>query len=221
MANPVSIEIVSDMVCPWCYVGKRRLEKALAERPDLDVQVTWQPFQLSPDMPREGKDRVEYYQQLFGEERAGQIMSSMKDTGVEEGIAFDTKPGARSPNTLAAHALMLMAQTEAGVDQNDVVERLFDAHHVACKDIGDLDVLVGIAADLGLDADKVREQLSSGQFEPGVQGLIQESVERGVSGVPFFIINNRFGLSGAQPAESLIAAIDQIAAEPDSSSLSE
>jgi predicted DsbA family dithiol-disulfide isomerase len=214
MASPICIEVVSDIVCPWCYVGKKRLEKALAERPDLEVNVTWQPFQLSPDMPREGKDRVAHYEQIFGEQRAKQIMDSMKDTGVDEGIAFDAKPGARSPNTLAAHALMLMAQTDAAVDQNELVERLFAAHHVESKDIGDIAVLVEIAAALGMDEAQVREQLSSGQNEAGVQSLIQESVGRGVTGVPFFIINNRYGLSGAQPADSLVAALDQIAADP-------
>ena len=99
MTNPIKIEIVSDHVCPWCYVGKRRLEAALAQRPELDVEVTWQPYQLSPDMPREGRKKLDHYREIFGEERAETIMGSMKDTGIEEGIAFGNDPDAISPNS--------------------------------------------------------------------------------------------------------------------------
>jgi len=211
MTNPISIEVVSDHVCPWCYVGKKRLEAAIAQRPELDVQVVWQPFQLSPDMPREGHDRLEHYQHIFGEERAIQIMDSMKDTGVDEGIAFDYKEGARSPNTLSAHALMLLAHEDDSVDQNALAEQLFDAHHVACEDIGDINVLIRIAGELGMDADVVKEKLSSAETESEVKKLIQKSVERGVTGVPFFIINDRYGLSGAQPIDNFLATFDQIA----------
>jgi predicted DsbA family dithiol-disulfide isomerase len=211
MTNKISVEVVSDHVCPWCYVGKKRLETAIAQRPELDIEVVWQPFQLSPDMPREGHDRLEHYQQIFGEERAAQIMESMKDTGVDEGIAFAYKEGARSPNTLSAHALMLLARADASADQNEAIEKLFHAHHVACEDIGDIDVLVRIAGELGMDVDAVRGKLISPETESGVKELIQESVERGVTGVPFFIINGRYGLSGAQPIESFIEAFDQVA----------
>jgi predicted DsbA family dithiol-disulfide isomerase len=211
MTNKISVEVVSDHVCPWCYVGKKRLETAIAQRPELDIEVVWQPFQLSPDMPREGHDRLEHYQQIFGEERAAQIMESMKDTGVDEGIAFAYKEGARSPNTLSAHALMLLARADASADQNEAIEKLFHAHHVACEDIGDIDVLVRIAGELGMDVDAIRGKLISPETESGVKELIQESVERGVTGVPFFIINGHYGLSGAQPIESFTAAFDQVA----------
>jgi len=217
MANTISIEVVSDHVCPWCYVGKRRLEAAIAQRPELDFNVIWQPFQLSPDMPREGRDRLENYHQIFGEERAHQIMDSMKDTGIDEGIAFTNKPGARSPNTLAAHALMLLAHDDEAINQNELAEKLFYAHHVECEDIGDLDVLVRIAGELGMNADAVKDKLEAGEAETGVMALIQESVARGVSGVPFFIINGQYGISGAQPADSFIAAFDQIAGADSSS----
>ena len=93
----LTIDVVSDIVCPWCYVGKKRLEAALAQRPDLDVNVNWQPYQLSPDMPREGRKRRDHYEQIFGSERAEQIMASMRQTGEEEGIAFGSDPEAMSP----------------------------------------------------------------------------------------------------------------------------
>jgi predicted DsbA family dithiol-disulfide isomerase len=194
-------------------VGKKRLDKAIAQRPELDIEVVWQPFQLTPDMPREGRDRLEHYTQIFGEERAQQIIGSMRDTGLEEGIEFQYKDGARSPNTLRAHALMLLAQQAAGVDQGELAELLFQAHHVECEDLGNIDVLVKIAVSVGMDESAVREQLENGGGEVAVQAAIQASVERGVSGVPFFIINNRYGISGAQPVDSLVAAFDQITAE--------
>ena len=213
MAAPASlrIEIVSDHVCPWCYVGKRRLESAIAQRPDLDIQVSWQPYQLSPDMPRAGRNRLEHYQQIFGAERAQQIIGSMQDTGRDEGIAFGNSPQAMSPNTLSAHVLMLWAR-EAHIDTNALAEKLFHAHHVACENIGEHAVLVRIAAELGMDPEQVRGDLAAGKDESRVQQMIRESSARGVSGVPFFIINDRYGLSGAQPPEAFLAAFDQIVA---------
>ena len=213
----ISIEVVSDHVCPWCYVGKRRLDKAIEQtrekHPELDIHVSWQPFQLSPDMPREGRDRAEYYAQIFGEERASQIMESMHDTGAEEGIAFDTKPGARSHNTLSAHVVMFWAGENDNVDTNELAEKLFHAHHVECEDIGDHAVLTRIAGEVGLDVAAVGVKLAAGEDEDKISTLINHSVERGVSGVPFFIINSRYGISGAQPVEELVAAIAQIGAD--------
>jgi len=213
MTNPIKIEIVSDHVCPWCYVGKRRLEAAISQRPELDIEVTWQPYQLSPDMPREGRKKLDHYREIFGEERAEMIMGSMKDTGIEEGIAFGNDPDAISPNTLSAHVLMLWAHDDEHVDANELAEKLFHAHHVACENIGDHAVLLRIAREVGMDESGLAEKLQAGTDEDKVAQLVQESAAQGVSGVPFFIINGRFGLSGAQPADSLVAALDQIAAE--------
>ena len=213
MAKKLQIEIVSDYVCPWCYVGKRRLEQAIAQRPGMEFEVRWQPFQLSPDMPREGRDRVDYYASIFGEERAQQIMASMADTGKEEGIAFATLPGAKSPNTLAAHTLMLWASDSEDVDTARLAEKLFHAHHVECADIGDVDVLADIAGQVGMDAADVRTRLTAREDEDRVAGVIGTSIARGVSGVPFFIINGRYGISGAQPADTLAAAFDQVSAQ--------
>lgn len=209
---PLQIEVVSDYVCPWCYVGKRRLESAIAQRPDLAVEVSWQPFQLSPDMPRAGRKRLEHYQQIFGAERAQTIMDSMQDTGRDEGIAFGSSPDAMSPNTLSAHVLMLWARADSSIDANALGEKLFYAHHVACENIGDHAVLARIAGEVGMNTAQVREDLAAGRDENRAQQLMQESVARGVSGVPFFIINGRYGVSGAQPADAFLAAFDQIVA---------
>jgi len=212
---PLHIEVVSDYVCPWCYVGKRRLESAIAQRPDLDIAVSWRPFQLSPDMPRSGRKRLEHYQQIFGAERAQTIMDSMKDTGRDEGITFGSSSDAMSPNTLSAHVLMLWARENPDIDANALVEKLFSAHHVACENIGDHAVLARIAGEVGMDAAQVRQDLAAGKDEDRAQQLMQESAARGVSGVPFFIINGRYGVSGAQPADAFLAAFEQIVAAGD------
>jgi predicted DsbA family dithiol-disulfide isomerase len=206
----LSIEIVSDPVCPWCYVGKRRLEKALAERPQLEVELSWSPFQLSPDMPREGRDRAEHYAQIFGEERAQMINASMAETAREEGLEFRQQPGARSPNTLSAHVLMHWAAEEPAVDASALAERLFKAHHVDNHDLGDPDVLAGIAGDLGMDAAAVRADLLAGRDEDVVRQRIEQSAARGVTGVPFFIFNGRYAVSGAQPADAFVDLLDRL-----------
>ena len=139
----------------------------------------------------------------------------MRDTGKDEGIAFDHKPGARSPNTLAAHALMLLARDVDGIDQSALAEKLFHAHHVDCEDIGDIDVLKRIAEEAGIDAEGLADRIA--HTEARVQKLIEESVQKGVSGVPFFIINGKYGISGAQPADTLAAAFDQIAGDSNTS----
>ena len=212
MSEPISIQIVSDIVCPWCYVGKKRLEKALAQRPGLTVEITWFPYQLSPDIPREGRDRREHYASIFGAARADEIMARMKETGAAEGIAFDAPPGARSPNTLSAHVLLYWASRMAGVDQNLLAEKLFAAHPVRGEDVGDPCVLAGIASEVGMNAAEVLNALRDGTDEDTVRGLIGQAQQAGISGVPFFIIGGQHGLSGAQPPEELLQALDEVAA---------
>lgn len=213
MTPTIKIEIVSDQVCPWCYVGKRRLEKALAERPQVTAEIRWLPFQLSPDMPREGKDRAEHYASIFGAERARAINARMAEMGRAEGIGFELKPGARSPNTLAAHVLMYWAGQTPGVDANALAEKLFAAHHVACEDLSDPAVLARIAGESGMDAAEVRRRLDARDDEDKVQALIGQARQMGVTGVPFFIFNRRYAVSGAQPPEAIIELLDQLVAE--------
>ncbi|MDP6674212.1 MAG: DsbA family oxidoreductase, partial [Gammaproteobacteria bacterium] len=180
----INLEVISDWVCPWCYVGKRRLEAALAERPDLDVTLAWQPFQLSPDIPREGLNRQDYYQQIFGPERAAMIVDRLKQTGEEEGISFGSHADAMAPNTLSAHVLMYWASADDGLDANDLAEKLFHAHHVDCEDIGDHTVLTRIAGEVGMDADEVAKRLAGREDETLMKEHITNSKARGVSGVP-------------------------------------
>lgn len=213
MPATISIDIVSDHVCPWCYVGKRRLERALAQRPQVVAAIRWLPFQLSPDMPREGKDRAEHFASIFGAERARYIQARMAEMGRTEGISFRFKPGARSPNTLGAHELMYWAAQAAGIDQSALAEKLFAAHHAECEDLGDASVLGRIAAEVGMDGTEVRRRLEARVDEDKVLSLIDQARQAGVSGVPFFIFNRRYALSGAQSPETILEIIDRLVSE--------
>jgi predicted DsbA family dithiol-disulfide isomerase len=210
MSKTINIELVSDFACPWCLVGKRRLEKAIEQRPDLDVALAWRPFQLNPDMPREGLNRKDYYLDKFGEEGLQGLRETVNNAGAREGIVFCDVPDAMAPNTLSAHVLMFWASEDKKIDADALAEKLLNAHHVDCENIGDHDVLVRIAGEAGMDKASVASRLAAGDDENKVQEQIHRSAARGVSGVPFFIINDQYGISGAQPAEAFISAFDQI-----------
>ena len=213
--HSLTIDIVSDPVCPWCFIGKRRLERALEQRPELDVTIRWLPFQLSPELPREGIDRREYMARKFGEEKAAIMLGSLDETGRDEGIEFQLKDGARSPNTLSAHVLLHWAFESADVDQSALAEKLFAAHFSDCEDIGDLDVLARIAGEAGMDSDLVRSNLAAGIDEGTVLEQIEQATANSITGVPFFILNNTHALSGAQPTEIILQALDQLGASSD------
>ncbi len=209
----LDIQIISDLVCPWCYVGKRRLERALAERPELPVSVRWLPFQLSPELPREGADRATYYAQKFGG-KAQAIKERMEQTAAAEGLHFETGPGARAPNTLSAHVLLLWAGEQPGIDQNAIVEQLFAAHHSRNEDIGDPALLARIAGEAGMDPVRIEADLRTGRDEDRVQAMIAEAQQLGVTGVPFFIFNRQYAISGAQPPDALLEVIDRLSSAP-------
>lgn len=208
----LNIEIVSDPVCPWCYIGKRRLEAALARQPEVDVQVRWSPYQLTPDMPTEGRDRAEHYAAIFGAERASMIRDNMAETARAEGLNFEWREGARSPNTLGAHLLLAIAQATPGCDASVVAEALFHAHHVNCDDLGDVEVLVTLGVTAGLDEAGLREALADASLATQVREQVQQAAARGVSGVPCFIFNDRYAVSGAQPIDAFADLIARLAA---------
>jgi predicted DsbA family dithiol-disulfide isomerase len=209
VAQAIHLEIISDFACPWCLVGKRRLDRAIGQRPDLDIRVEWRPFQLNPDMPREGRNRRAYYSHKFGEERLNLLRQSLYTAGTEEGVIFCDTQDAVAPNTLSAHVLMLWA-TEVGIiDTHRLADKLLVAHHVACENIGDHEVLKRIAAEVGMDKAAVASKLATGEDEERAKEQIHQSLARGVSAVPFFIINQQYGISGAQPAQVLISAFEK------------
>ncbi len=207
----ITVDIVSDVVCPWCFIGKRRLETALAMAPDLDVDLRWRPFQLDATIPPGGISRQDYMNRKFGPERAATVHDRVRALGAEVGIAFAFEKITRSPNTLDAHRLLRWA-LEAGC-QALLKERLMQLYFVEGADIGDHDVLAKAAADCGMDGDAVRARLATDEDVESIRSEIERIHNLGVNGVPFFIIAGKYGLSGAQPAETLVEAMRQSVAE--------
>ena len=216
MTREITVDIVSDTVCPWCFVGKRRFEEALANRPpDLDVYVGWRPFQLNPDMPAEGMDRQAYLAAKFGgDDRAEHVYSAIREAGASTGLDFDFAGMARQPNTVDSHRLIDRAgrSDERPGLQDAVVERLFQACFMEGRDIGDREALVALAADAGMDAEETRAYLES---DEDVERIRQEDTmarQMGVQGVPCFIINRQYAVSGAQDPEVFLKAFEQVLA---------
>lgn len=212
MLGALTIDVVSDVVCPWCYIGKRRLEEALAQlhevEPDLPVDVRWHPFQLNPDLPPEGADRREYLDRKFGgPRRAGEIYARVEAAGATVGIPFAFGAIERQPNTLEAHRLIAWAQTRPEGDPDALVESLFKAYFIEGLYLGDRDVLVARASAAGFDADDARTMLESQELVEAVVNADRHARELGVSGVPFFIIEGTTAVSGAQEAATLLDAI--------------
>jgi len=208
----LAIDIVSDVVCPWCYVGKRQLEAALRElgarEPALRPVVTWHPFQLNPDLPPAGMDRRQYVETKFGgAARAGAVYDRIRTAGTTVGIAFAFERIVRQPNTIDAHRLIAWAQERGAADA--LVEALFRAYFLDGRYIGDREVLVAVAGEAGLDAAAAHAYLASGQGADAVADLDRRVREMGIAGVPFFIFNRQVGVSGAQGRDALLAAIGE------------
>ena len=213
----LAIDIISDVVCPWCFIGKRRLEAALKlyreRNPEAaEPKVTWHPFQLNPDMPPEGVDRDEYVRRKFGAERAGQVYGRITVVGGEVGIPFDFTKVTRQPNTLAAHSLIALA-IDAG-KQDAVVEAFFRAFFLEGKDLTSAETLAGIAVGAGLDEGDVNAFLGSADARAHIEAEDKQAREIGVEGVPFFIFNRRLAVSGAQAPEVLLEAMLEAEKEP-------
>ncbi len=205
----MKIDIISDTVCPWCLIGKRKLEKALAERPDLDVEINWHPFQLHPDMPLEGADRAEFIAKKFGSiERARDLYENVRQAGNAVGLDFQFGKVSRSPNTLNSHRLIKWAGT-AGV-QDVVVEILFRKFFMEGQDLGDKQVLIDAAEEGGMDAAIVADLLDGDSDLKLVSEEDARAREMGVSGVPFFIFDDKYALSGAQDPATFLQVFDQI-----------
>ncbi len=207
----LQIEIVSDVVCPWCYIGKRRLEKALAlVGGELAPQVTWLPFQLNPSMPRAGMPRADYRRAKFGSAQRGRELDArVAAEGRGEGIEFALERIERTPNTFAAHQLIDLAQ-EQGVG-GAVVDALFRAYFEEARDTGDAQVLLQLAEAAGLARGAVQARWADADQARRVAQVEQSMKELGISGVPTFILNRKCGVAGAQPPEALAAAMREAA----------
>lgn len=213
-ATTLAIDIVSDVVCPWCYIGKRRLEAALRdladEEPAVRVSIRWHPFQLNPDLPVEGVDRRRYLETKFGgPARAAQIYERVRAAGRQCGLPFAFERIARQPNTLDAHRLVAWAQDQPGERASELVERLFRAYFVEGRFVGDRAELARIAGEAGYETDAARTLLDSDRLRREVAGADERARQVGIEGVPFFIFNGRVALSGAQEPRTLLDAIGQ------------
>lgn len=214
MTEALTVDVVSDVVCPWCYIGKRRLEAALARlrevEPDLPVEVRWHPFQLNPDLPPGGVDRRQYLEAKFGgPARAQEIYARVSAAGATVGIPFAFDAIERQPNTLAAHRLIAWAQGRHEGDADALVENLFRAYFLDGRFVGDHEELVRLAAVAGYDPDDARAFLASDELRDAVAGADARAREMGVSGVPFFIFDGRTAVSGAHEPDALLEAIAQ------------
>ncbi|SHI32016.1 DsbA family oxidoreductase [Wenxinia saemankumensis] len=208
----VRLDILSDPICPWCYIGKLRLDRALEARPTHPLAIEWHPFQLNPDMPREGMDRAAYLAAKFGgAEGAAQAYRAVRDAAAETGIEIDFDAIPRVPNTLDAHRLIHWAGIEQR--QTAAVSALFRAYFVDHRDIGNREVLCDIADGLDLDAAMIARLLDSDADEADIRARDAHSREMGITGVPTFIVGQRHAVPGAQPTDLWIKVLDEMMAE--------
>ena len=212
----LKVDVISDVICPWCYIGKRRLEKAIAAFGREQVRVRWHPFQLNPHMPREGMNRKEYRTAKFGSwERSLTLDAQVTAAGRGEGIPFDYAKIMRTPNTLDAHRLIGLADIE-GV-QDAVVEAIFRAYFVEGRDISQTTVLLDVVAGAGLDRARCEALLSGEQGLAAIRALEEQARRAGVQGVPYFLINKTVALSGAREPSAFLDAFEQAGAGPTTS----
>ena len=209
-SSALQIDVVSDVVCPWCFIGKRRLEKALALKPEIPVEVRFRPYFLNPWVPREGMSRDDYLTTKFGSvDRYKAIAGRVAAAAAAEGLTYAVEKMKRQPNTLDAHRLILWA----GKDGNSasMKQRLMDIYFTEGGDLSDLNVLARAAADVGLDGEQVRKMLASDQDVELIEREANAAKDAGIDGVPTFIFGGVAAVSGAQAPEVLANAIEQVA----------
>ena len=210
MADRFTIDVVSDVICPWCFLGKRRLDAALAAL-DMDVFIRWRPYMLDPTIPPQGLDRHEYMLNKFGAEKLKTIHDPLIEAGKELDVPYHFDLITRTPNTLDAHRLIRWSHTVER--QNEMVERLFMAYWSEGKDVGNRDVLAACAGEAGINAQQIRELLDTEQDVEETRAEIQHATNIGVTGVPTFIMAQSYALVGAQSPAVLVDAISRVAKE--------
>ncbi|MBI1778969.1 MAG: DsbA family oxidoreductase [Proteobacteria bacterium] len=209
------LDIFSDVICPWCFIGKRRLERALAARPLPDLTAHWRAFQLNPDMPAEGMDRQHYIEAKFGDKgRAEEIYERVTAAGRGDGIAFAFDKIRRTPNTVQAHRLIRLASREGG--QDAMVERLFLGYFLEGADLSSDKTLAMLAAEAGLGRNDVASYLRGAEDRTEVEADSQLAYRAGISGVPCFVVDGKFALAGAQEPEAFGPLFDAARADGES-----
>lgn len=206
-----TIEIYSDVVCPWCYVGKRRLERALSQVGG-DITTTWRPFQLNPTMPKEGMDRTAYLEAKFGSlDSFRQLEEHVLAAGASERISFAFEKIARTPNTFAAHRLIWLGEREGC--QDGIVDSLFRGYFEEGADIGSIAMLVQLAEQAGLSREVVERFLQSNEGTTEVKAEEAAGHKLGIRGVPYFVVDGTYAISGAQPVDIFVSALQRVAAD--------
>lgn len=210
----MKVEIYSDVACPWCYIGKRRFERALAAFPGADeVEVVYRPYQLNPDAPATAFPLQQYLAQRFGP-RGAQMARHVTDTARGEGIVMDFD-SALAANTLDAHRLLRLAEREYGSGvQQALKEKLLEAHFSQGADIGDAGVLETLGVGAGMDGERVRSYLAGGEGRREVKDDIARAQRLGITAVPTFVIDGRYAVQGAQPASAFLQVLEQVGAKP-------
>ena len=208
----MKVEIYSDVACPWCYVGKARFERAVVAFAGEPVEVVYRPYQLDPSAPHQAVPMMDYLSRRFGA-RARGMADNMIATAQREGLVMDYDRGL-SVNTFDAHRLMRLAETEYGVSvQHALGEALFKAHFSEGRDVGDVDTLVDLAKEVGVDAERARRYLTSGEGTSEVQRDIAEARGLGITAVPTFVFDEKYAIQGAQPTSVFLQALEQVAQE--------
>jgi predicted DsbA family dithiol-disulfide isomerase len=203
------IEVWADVVCPWCWIGETRLHRALKQRPEIEAEVVWRPFQLQPDLPREGKPWDEVIRTKFGgPERAKMMFQQVAAAGAQDDLRFDFNAIPSHPNTRDAHRLVLHAQ-QSGVGRQ-MAEALFAANFTEGRDVGKTGVLADVAAQVGLDRDRVARFLAGDELGREVDESQAEAASLGINGVPFFVIDGKYAFSGAQSLETFVSVLDRV-----------
>lgn len=208
----VRVDVVSDVMCPWCYIGKKRLELAANLLDGIELDIHWLPFQLDGTLPKDGKPRADYLSEKFGgKERAQIAYTQIEETGAAMDIPFAFDLIEYSSNTLDAHRLIHWAEEEQL--QNQMAERLFQAYFLEGQNIGEDDVLAALSGEIGMDDDEVLDKLHTNLAKDIVKGQIAEAQKMGISGVPCFVLGQKYAVMGAQEPETLAEAITRTAVE--------
>jgi predicted DsbA family dithiol-disulfide isomerase len=213
--KPLTVDIVSDVVCPWCYIGKRRLENALALVQDVPVEVRWRPFFLNSWVPREGMSREQYLITKFGSVDAYEdIVENVVAAASQVGLEYNHALVKRQPNTTDCHRLIYWAARDPSGDNSAAMkQRLMELYFREGGDLTDSNVLVQAAADCGLDAERIRARLATDEDVEVVSAQAQEASDKGISGVPTYVFAGKYAVSGAQDSQLLARAIRQVSAE--------
>lgn len=209
MTAPIKLDVLSDPICPWCYIGKTHLDRALAAEEDHPFVIEWHPFQLNPDMPEDGMDRREYLERKFGgKDGAIRVYGHIAQHAEDAGIEIDFAAIQKTPNTVNAHRLIHWAGIEG--KQNEIVDALFSAYFKEGRDIGEIETLADIADNAGMDAAVVTRLLKSDEDKQSIRDRDVHSREMGVNSVPTFIVGSRHAVPGAQPPELWAKVIKEL-----------